>query len=85
MYYCVEEAIENKLSRNLESMKKSKMTNDADVSTSKLRSRECQFVSENLDFAEYSELTKFRTLSLCSSDSNMMDDIMKKKSLIATK
>ena len=66
MYYCVEEAIEIKLSRSLESMKKSDMTNDADVSTSKLLFEKCLFVSENLKFAEYAELAKLRTPSLCS-------------------
>ena len=67
MYYCVEEAIETKLSRSLGSMKESEMTDDAGVSTSRLLPRECQSVSENLEFAEYLELAKLRTPSLCSS------------------
>ena len=66
MYYCVKKAIEIELSRNFESMKKSKMTNDVDVLTSRLMFRECQFVSKNLEFAKYAKLTKFRTSSLYS-------------------
>ena len=69
LYYCVEEAIEIELSRSLGSMKESEMTDDAGVSTSRLVPRECQFFSENLEFAEYAELAKLRTPSLWSSGS----------------
>ena len=69
LYYCVEKIIEIELSQRRKSMKESEITNDAGVSTSKLVPRECQFVLKNLKFAEYAELTKFWTSSLCSYDS----------------
>lgn len=58
MYYCVKKVIETKLSRSLKLMKKSKMTNDVNVSTSKLIFQECLFIFKNLKFAEYAELIK---------------------------
>ena len=65
-YIRVEKIIEIELSRKRESMKKSEISNDVEISTSRLVFRECQFVSENLKFAEYAKLIKFRTSSFCS-------------------
>ena len=65
-YIRVKKAIEIELSRKRESMKGSEISDDAEISTSKLVPRECQFVSENLKFAAYAKLIKLRTPSLCS-------------------